>query len=179
MKSELRPADIGFAMTTSSWLSKAIAWFMSSKWSHTFMIAGELNEHTMTVETSDFEVYSAPFGHHLRTDKRVEVYRHKSLENKEAIEAVAQAMIHIGETYGYLQLLSLGLRRLLMRVGIKIPNFIRQGLVCCAVPLYGYKVTKVHPLNMIDPESIDTEELYQIISNHPDFELVLRYPGTS
>jgi hypothetical protein len=168
----LLPADIGFAMSVDSWLSKTIAWFMGSRWSHTFMIAGSMHGQDMTVETSDYEVYAAPMIDHYGPRKRTAIYRCKVLDDETRKAIVLKSMSHIGETYGYLQLLSLGLRRLLMRAGIRIPNFFRQGLVCCAVPLYGYKESTVHPLSIIDPESIDTEELYQIISNSPHFELI-------
>jgi len=54
-------------------------------------------------------------------------------------------------------------------VGIKIKNIVRSGLVCCAVPLYAYQKSNTN-LASIDPESIDTEELYRVILNSKEWE---------
>jgi hypothetical protein len=174
---ELKPGDIGFAVPTDAWFSKAIAKFMGSKWSHTFLVAGELNGETVNIETSDYEVYCAPVRHYTESAREIEVWAPVGLNDSQRADIVSKGTRLIGQTYGYLQLLSLGLRRVLMRLGIRIPNFIRQGLVCCAVPIYGYKDTGIHPIGMIDPESIDTEELYQIVARSPYFKRV--YPPPS
>ena len=154
-----KSGDIGFVMNKAV-ISKIIAKFMGSRWSHSFMVVGKINGVTMIIETTDFEVIISPIDEYL-DGRDLVVFRNKKVKSKQIAK---QSFKLVKTRYGYLQLLSLGLRRLLMKVGIKIKNVVRSGLVCCAVPLYAYQKSDTD-LAAIDPESIDTEELYQVILN--------------
>lgn len=171
----MTPGSVGFVINRNNWISRTIAWFMKSKWSHSFLVYDNGRFGDYVIETTDFEVTLSPTSKYLN-DPNVsyEVYAPDLLGNPETQERniIYGARPLIGTVYGYAQLFSLGVRRLLMRVGIRIPNFIRTGVVCCHVPLYGYKKSDLEILKDLDPESIDTEELYQIIKNHPRFKLV-------
>ena len=142
-KSILEPGDIGFLMHHDNWISKAIAWFMGSKWSHTFIVLESAPDRVYTVETSDFEVVVHTLEEYIN-DPNVsfEIYRAKSLEKVQRNMISRESLKTLGETYGYLQLISLGVRCLLRRYfGIKINNFFRQGIVCCGVAfMYSSKV---------------------------------------
>lgn len=157
-------ADICFSMCTKNWLSKAIAWFMGSKWSHSFIVIESSKLYTYVCETSDFEVTIGVLEDYL-VDPTVNlvVYRINTLSLIDRDKIVKECLKNNREMYGYLQLISLGIRRLLKRIGIHIPNFIRQGIVCDQNVLYGYTKSRVPTLAGIDPESIDTEEFYQLI----------------
>lgn len=168
----MKPGDIGFVMHKKNWISKTIAWFMSSRWSHTFMIYDIGQYGIYIIETTDFEVTISPLTKYL-TDRTCDVEIFKAdISEDEQRDIILGSGPLIGTIYGYLQLLSLGIRRILKRVGIHIGNFLRVGVVCNHVPLYGYTRTKIERLGGIDPESIDTEELYQIISKHEKFKLI-------
>lgn len=165
VKPNLLPGDVGFLMHHDNWISKAFAWFMESKWSHSFLIHEVTDRLIYTSETSDFEVVIHCFDKYLEDPNcSIEVWRLEGLSEEKRVEIADLALKeNLGQTYGYLQLFSLGLRRLLMRIGIKIPNFIRSGLVCCHHVLYGYTLAKIAGFEALDPEAIDTEEMYQKI----------------
>ena len=160
----MKPGDIGFIIHKDNWISKAIAWFMGSKWSHTFLVIDQSSKLTYTAETSDFEVTIGTVElYKLDPNVEMEIWTNDLMSEDEKQQSAAHAYKLYGMNYGYLQLISLGIRRLLMRVGIKIKNFFRFGIVCTAVPLEGMRHIKASGLYGIDPESIDTEELYQKI----------------
>jgi len=168
MIQQLRPGDIGFVMNNSRWISKAISWFMGSKWSHTFLVLEATEERVYLSETSDYEVWIGLLSEYKDDPNFSYIIYSPKISDEERNKIVTACLKNQGLTYGYLQLLSLGLRRLLMRIGIKIPNFIRMGLVCCAHVLYGYRHTSIPGFSNIDPESIDTEETYQLVLNNLD-----------
>jgi hypothetical protein len=158
----LNKGDIGFIIHKKNILSKTIAWFMKSRWSHSFLVMGQWEHKTMLLETSDFEVVISTIDPYLNNPKvDVEIYRSKTIGYNDSFKIRDEGFKIVKTIYGYPQLISLGIRRLLMRIGIKIPNFFRFGMVCCAVPIYGHRVAKSSELYGLDPESIDTEELYQ------------------
>jgi len=164
----LMAGDIGFVFHTGNPISRLIAWFMKSRFSHSFLVYGTLRDQTLVVETSDFEVVISTFDRYLADPRcRIEVYRPTTPGKPQRDLAARHASELLGTTYGYLQLLSLGLRRILRRLGVRIPNFIRQGVVCTAVPLYGWHGLGLPVLSQIDPESIDTEELHHILTQMP------------
>ena len=166
----IRRCDIVFVMHRKSWISRAIAWFMGSRWSHSALVV-DPGFRTWLCETSDFHVNVAALERYLEDPSvEVEIWGPRSpLDSALAGQMADRALARYGEIYGYLQLFSLGIRRLLMRVGIRIPNFIRTGLVCTAIPLEAYRISGIPGLHGIDPESIDTEELYQLVSTSGHF----------
>lgn len=162
--------DIGFVMTHDNWISRTIAWFMGSKFSHCIMIIDGSSDRIYTTETTDFEVGIGILESYLYNPKvSIEIYRAKSLDENQVRMIISECLKNLWMTYGYLQLISLGIRRLLLRYfGIKIGNFFRQGVVCCGHVLTGYSKTDLPGISGIDPESIDTEEFYQLVTTVKD-----------
>jgi hypothetical protein len=160
----LKPGDIGFMMTHNNVISKIFRWAMGSKWSHSFLVHEVTPRHVYTSETSDFEVQIHLLEVYLNNPHvSLEVWRKEELSEGERRRIAEQAVKkNLGDTYGYLQLVSFGLRILLRKVGLKIKNFIKQGTVCCGHVASGYHLAKI-PGWEFDPEGIDTEEMYQII----------------
>jgi len=156
---------IVFAMNHKNVISKVISWFMSSKWSHTILCVGTFRGVLLTCETSDFEVTYGSFNKYMASiDHSFEVFQIDLTENEKDKLTIA-SQNHLLEMYGYLQLLSFALRICLRKIGIKIGNIIRQGLVCTAVPIYAYNDAGLPHFKDIDPEGLDTEEFYQIIKS--------------
>jgi hypothetical protein len=163
---ELLPGDIVFVIHKDNWISKAIAWFMKSRWSHSLMIAEQTGARTYTVETSDFQVIHGDFSIYEKSPfVEYEIYRPQKIGTDVREKMVRLSSEKLLEVYGYSQLISFGIRRILMRLGIKIHNFFRQGVVCNGVVLYGARALPYPSFNGIDPESIDTEEMYQLVIN--------------
>lgn len=139
---------------------------MKSKWSHSGMIFEQTPKAIFTVETSKFEVVhaNALTDYIDNANVSIEVWRFNELtdEDRESISDTAAKLR--GITYGYGQLFSLGIRRILMRFGIKIDNFINWGLVCCHVITHGYSKSPIKSLSAKDPEALDTQELYELVS---------------
>jgi hypothetical protein len=161
----IKKGDIGFLMHHDNIISKTIAWFMQSKWSHSFIIADVIDDRIYILETSDFEVTFGYLERYLNDPHcSMEIYSFDSLTEAKRTDMVQHAInLYFGSVYGYLQLISLGIRRLLGRIGIKIKNFFRQGVVCCGVPMSALSITTILPFTNMDPESKDTQEFYEMI----------------
>jgi len=174
-----QPGDVFFLIHSKNDISKAIAAFTGSKWSHTGMIMEAGGYATYTIETCDFLVWTNHFEKYLNDPHcLMEVYRPKINPDKLHIVIKAAQKTH-GQMYGYFQFISLGIRGLLRVAGFLklakwLPNFIRQGIVCNQVVLTGYTHSDIPGLQGIDPESIDHEETYQIISKSDRFELLYK-----
>lgn len=148
-----------------------MARFMKSRWSHSFIVIETGRYQTYVCETTDFEVTISGLEKYFEgKDVAMEIWRPIPWIPVDAV--VLESLSKVGTGYGYFQLLSLGLRRILMRFGIRIPNFIRHGMVCCHVVTYGYRCSGIDGLNGADAEAIDTEELYELVSRSGKFELV-------
>lgn len=164
----LKSGDIFFVMHHDNRLSRLFAWFMKSRWSHTGLIFDVTDDarRVYTLETSDFEVTHQEFYDYLKDPNvSLEVWRFTNLNDDEVGEILDAANSVRGRVYGYLQLLSLAVRDIGKRFHINIPNFLKIGVICCDVILYGYGKSKIKELN-IDPRSIETEDLYKIISSN-------------
>jgi len=170
--------DIVFVMHKKNPISRDIAWFMGSRWSHSALVIDSSDLRTYLCETSDFQVTIATLDRYLiDPDTSLEVWRLIAPIDPRTMERMlTRAISYEGQLFGYLQLLSLGLRRMLKRIGIQIPNFIRQGMVCTAIPLHAYSISRVPGLDGIDPESIDTEDLYVMLKQYGYFSMVYSKP---
>jgi hypothetical protein len=167
------PGDIVFLIHKENLLSRVIAWAMSSKWSHSAVVAGELLGNTMLIETSDFQVTVNDLERYIKDENcSIEVYSPQCDDETKAKIADQSYKLN-GQIYGYLQLISLGLRRLFK---LKIKNFFRQGLVCCHVVFYGYKGFGFS-CSVEDPEAYDTQELYDMVKGDEKFKLVFKKGG--
>jgi hypothetical protein len=166
--------QVGFCMHHDSFISRAIAWFMGSRWSHSFMVYDTSSKQSYTIETSDFRIHNGNVGSYVKNKNvSLEIWDFP-LDDETRDRMTAACQEFHGHMYGYAQLFSLGIRRLLMRVGITIPNFIRHSVVCNQLVSYGLKESGLKPFSTLDPESIDTEELYQLVTGHKKAVLVYK-----
>lgn len=171
MLSAVRDGDVFLLRSHGFWYSDAIAWFMKSEWSHCGVVLFESDsegEPTLTLETSDYEMTYGGLEKYLKHPDR---YRLKVLRVPNAFVSVAEMRValcvtdelYYGKMYGYLQLLSFAVVRLFKRIGIKVPNFIRQGQVCTAGPLH-YLGQGLHPVfKGVDPEALDTQDFAEML----------------
>lgn len=165
-----KPGDIVFILHKDNKLSRLIAGAMSSKWSHSAIVAGDFLGKTMLVETSDFQVTVNDLDRYIHDDNcNVEIYSPDCADNYRDIIAQQGYKLN-GNVYGYLQLISLGLRRLFK---LRINNFFRQGLVCCHVVFYAYKDLGFK-ISVKDPEAYDTQELYEMVLSDDKFKLLYK-----
>lgn len=170
---ELKVGDMGFIFHRDNPMSKVIAWFMGSRWSHSFIVLEVTPMRTYICELSDFTVTIGAIDRYM-TDAQVdlEVWS-PNLTSEQREKMAAASLTQYNTLFGYTQLLSLALRRMLMRIGIRIPNWIRQGLVCDQLVLYGYQFSPISPFAGMDPKSADTEEMYQMMLRSGAFTKVL------
>lgn len=172
-KPNIKPGSIGFVMHNNSKISKIISWFMESKWSHTFYVWGICNDKTILAETTDFEITKSTFDKYNKETCAIEIW--EPVVDHDPLQMAEDGQYLEGQIYGYLQLISLGIRRLFMRAKISISNFFRQGAVCCAVAIaHSNKQPKITCLYGLDPESIDTEELNRKIKESGEYKLVFK-----
>lgn len=162
--------DIFFVMSDkNSTISKVMSYIMRSKFSHCGYIMGkDESGRTLTIETNDYCVIIGMIKDYLDPNQSyLEVYRKINATEDECIESTENALTLRNRLYGYLQLLSFLVQILVGRVGIKMPNFIRQGQVCTAIPL-----TAWNKHFKIDPESIHTQTFYEIVSNSKEWKRI-------
>jgi hypothetical protein len=162
---ELRPGDAFFVLHKDNWISRAIAWFMDSRFSHAGMILETTSQRIYTCETSDFEVAYFDFETYLKDPNvSLEVLR-LPVSQDAGLQMAMEAAKYQRTVYGYLQLLvSFSLREIIRKVFHRvIPNFIRQGMVCCHVVLYACKKSGLPQLAAQDPEGLQTQETYDLL----------------
>lgn len=173
LKFILKPGDIGFLMHRDITISRIIARFMKSRWSHSFLVKDVTNTDIYLLETSNFEVVIGILDVYLIDPfTEIEIWSPVDCSKELREEMVIKARGLLGTIYGYFQLLSFAIRAILSEFNFKIPNFIRQGIVCCGVPLMAYSISNIKGLKGIDPESIHTEEFYKRVKNSKQFNLV-------
>jgi len=168
---QFQKGDIGFVMHHDNRISRAIAWFMGSKWSHTTLVI-DVGERTYLSETSDYEVTIGWIERYILDPQvSMEVYRLPDLSDAEKLEIVSRALSQQERLYPYWQFISLGLRGLLKKVGIHIGNYMPWGYDCSEH--VAYALVKTHyPELQKDPQDQDTEDFYQIVKNIPGISLV-------
>lgn len=171
--------DVAFVMHHNSRMSRVIAWFMGSRWSHSLGILGEgaPGKKTYVCETSDFEVVISDLEKYLN-DPTVSIEIWSPQVDDEYREKAAEKWVEfLGEIYGYPQLLSLGLRRMLMRVHVNVRNLIRTNHVCDQLVLEGIRCYPIPGIHWCDPKAFDTQDLYEMIVKSGKFDLVFSKRG--
>lgn len=166
LRKVFKQGDVFFSMNHSNWLSKAMSWFMRSQWSHCGLIKECTEQDIYTVETSDKEVWIGRFMEYLKPEYDWEIWRPKGLDPADMPHSIHVAQTLIGTLYGYLQLLGFAVRCALQRIGIPVPNWIRQGVVCCGVIFYAYH-GKLKGFD-VDPESRHTQDLRDLVDSYQD-----------
>lgn len=169
---EFEAGDVGFVMHHNNWISRQLGWFMKSKWSHAVLVYGKFSGGTLLVETTDYEVTYTRIEDKYLNDPEVslEMWRPVRLSEEERKAIAERAAKWVGEEYGWLQIFSFAVVTLLARVGIKIKNFVRQGMVCNHVVSYGYQGSNVPLMDLPDPENYHTEQVYRMVMDgvYPD-----------
>lgn len=166
---DVKPGDVFLIRSRGFWYSDAIAWFMKSQWSHCgFVRYKAVTGENITLETSDYEMTYGSLEKYVAHPEKyhLKVFRVNGAFESEEKQQLAMSItdeLYWGNLYGYLQLLSFAVVCLGRRVGIKIPNFIRQGQVCTAGPLH-YLSQSTHPLFAgVDPESLQTQDFADML----------------
>ena len=170
---QFQKGDIGFVMHHDSWLSRAIAWFMSSKWSHcTLVLDTTSSERTYVSETSDYEVTVSWMEGRYIGNVSMAVLRLPGLSAAEASEAQDRALSQQEDLYPYFQLISLGVRGLLKKIKIHIGNFLPWGYDCSEHVLYAMMNTHYPELKGVNPHSMDTQDLFALLMGIPGIQVI-------
>ena len=164
---KFEPGDVVFIMHNDNTLSKIIAKFMKSKWSHSAVVIGHLNGEPVLCETSDLQTgFNMLDRYIVGPECDVRVYRRK-LSKVQKLKVFENAKKQNGIPYGWFQLLSFAIRRIILNTfGKRINNFIRQGQVCCATVGYCLQGLGGFELSKLDPESYDTQELEDMMEKN-------------
>lgn len=162
----IKPGDVVFVMHHDNLLSRVIAWFMGSKWSHSALVIEQGAFFTYLAETSDFNTTTGNLDRYLTAKgTSVEIWTKPDLTDKEREIIVRGAMENFDKVYGYLQLfLSLNVRAILRKLHIRIGNYIRQGWTCNEYVLSGLVKVERTGFAGINPKSIDTEEMHSLMT---------------
>jgi hypothetical protein len=150
----IQKGDIGFVITTNNIFSRIFAWFMNSQWSHTFVVINDKE----TIETDMIKVHINTLSDHIDDkNKNLEIWSPIcSQEHREIIYEEAKKLL--GIKYGYFKMIMIGVRRLIMKLGIKIGLLYSKGTICSDVPIAGLVKS-----GLLNTKNIDTQELYENI----------------
>lgn len=152
--------DIGFVDNSKfNIIARLIKWFMGSSWTHCFYVLGKINGVIMVIEMSDFHVTIAPLSRYL-DGRPVCIFRKENIEDHEKVAMTKVLLPNLGKMYGYLKLILMGPRRILMKLKFK-PRVLKQDeWVCTDVPYTALQEIESPVKGM---PQMDTEELYQAL----------------
>jgi hypothetical protein len=167
---QFQKGDVAFIMHNKETMARIMAWFMGSQWSHSNIVTKPTDEYTFVSETSDFTVTVGWLERYI-TDPTVsmEVWRITDLDPALGAQIAATCMANYNILYGYLQLISWFFVLLLAKIGITIPNFIHQGLLCDQNILTGLNQAPIPGIQGVAPKSVETQKLYAMIVNSGAF----------
>lgn len=175
-----KKGDICFVMHRDSWLSKAIAWFMSkswtksSSWSHTNFIMHVTDERVYVFESMDAQAGIGWVERYMNNPSvSMEIWSLDVMTDQDREAMVQAALPKYDAWYGFLQLISLAVRGIAKKLGGHVRNFIRQGWVCDELVLDSLKATSVKEFQKIDSKNYDTEDVYELVTSHPSARKVL------
>ena len=170
MDNKWQVGDIGFVMHNNSWVSKAISWFMNSKWSHCFIIIDTSSEdRTYVSETSDYQVAVGWVERYMQDPhvSALEIVRLPNLPYPEQLEIKSRGLDLYEKLYPYWQFIPLAVRGLLKRIKIRLKNFLPFGYNCNENVLYILQNTHYPELKGNDIYAGDTEDFYQLMKKIP------------
>jgi hypothetical protein len=156
---------IGFSRKKRNWVSRIIAWFTRSQWSHTFIIYQDSPE-ILVVEAGMRQVQLVPISKY-ESSKYDVAYFAPDLVHMFKIEAgISKVKGKIEAPYGMLQFVGfvpvIILRRLL---GMKIPNPLRGGIVCSELVLqYLREIDPQGKWGGMDKNAVSPEDLFSALA---------------
>lgn len=163
--------DIGFVDNSKfNIVARLIKWFMGSKWTHCFYVLGKINGVIMVIEMSDFHVTIAPLSRYL-DGRPVSIIRKENIQEHDKVAMTKPLLSKLGMMYGYLKLVCMAPRRILMKMNIKTRVLIQHEWVCTDVP---YTALQEIECSAKGKPQMDTEELYQVLINSKDFKEIYR-----
>lgn len=173
---KFQKGDVYFVMHHDETLSKIIAWFMQSQWSHCgFVLDGNSPDRTYVSETSDYEVTLAWIERYLIDPNcSIEVWR-PTQQTPEQIDTVANRLLQNQESlYAYWQLLSFALKCLLARIKINIPNLLPWGYICDQHVLSGEVLIPTSGVYGLAPHQYQTQQWYEMMQASNAYTLIYK-----
>jgi hypothetical protein len=160
---------IGFS-TSGSWVSKVIMWFRSrwysgrkAKFSHCFVVFGELDGKILIGEAMEFGVRVSPLDVCLNEDTRVEIWNPLGMvvDEKRKLAAMQKVMGMTGRMYGYFQLLGFIWMWLWWRIFKRVKqNPFTDGVICSEYVFYYLKACGYNGLGD-NPDCVAPDDIYE------------------
>ena len=164
---------VGFATNWHSQVSAIIRWFTQSNWSHSFIITDVIKDRTYLLEANyggtdvrSWREYRDP------TVVPTELWLPNASE--EAIDsalAKTQAKFE-GVTYGYLELLWIGVKISLAKAGWRVHDPVQQGAICSQVAWFYLHELFPQEFGHLDGRSVTPADLHRVVLNSPSFTKV-------
>jgi hypothetical protein len=168
----IQTGDVLFIMHHDNRLSRLIASAMGSRWSHSARVYEPGTRNAYVIETSDLETTFGDVRKYLEDrEVEMEVWRPEVPAQLQE-RSMDRGRYLIGGVYPVWQFISLGIRRLLRRIKVMIGNFLPIGYVCDQVVLYTLTDMPGTSFHGVDPQSMDTEDMYQQLVKDSAFKLV-------
>ncbi len=153
--------------------SRIVMWVTRSRWSHAFLVTGEIFGQKAVLE-SELSVVTVLFDEEYRKKKvdYYEVFRPIAEQNLKYLAAQKTFYKYSGVDYGFLSIPWFLWRALCSKVGIKVKrNWSSSGCFCSEL-VYDY----IHNLggyhmDLLDGFTEDTaspEDIYQLVKSRPD-----------
>lgn len=173
---ELKPGQIGFSYNSTSWLSKLIAFFTRSEWSHTFLLTRPVSHlQTVAVQEANTIVRVVPFGKFYadKVEQKWEIWEVKGLNQADMDAALSLCFDrYSGVTYGFLQLPWFIWRWLNEKLGRdirKTRNPWSKGIICSELVFeFLHVIGKGDLLADLQTNTVHPEDLLRIFKAHPE-----------
>jgi len=183
MASVVAPGMVGCSFTPGL-LQRLICYFTNSQWSHSFLITTPIAGVASVQEAAGQGVQIVPFENHYVIApgffQLYDISREYATE-EDIRKSLAQChTIYSGDKYGTLQILWFPYRAFMERIFKKDvrhqKNWLSNGVICSELLyhfLSGLGPVFAEMLSPFNPDTIQSEDLYQIFQAHPEVFVAL------
>lgn len=152
---------IGFSKKRRNWVSRIIAWFTRSRWSHTFIVFQDHPE-VLVLEAGTYQVQLVPITKYASSSYDVAYFVPEHVPVEQVEIGIKKAGTKIEASYGWLQLAGfipvVFFKRIL---GMKISNPARGGIVCSELVLqYLRGIDPGGKWDAMDKNAVSPEDLF-------------------
>lgn len=162
---------IGVTTNLDSQVSAIIRYFTNSPWSHTFIVLDESIHNTYVLEANAGGTDIRSWGEYANPAVcPTDLY--EPLATPEAIE---KALTYTqnkyeGDTYGYFELLAIGVKIILAKLKFRWHDPVEQGAICSQVVWDYLRQLFPNEFSSLSGNSVTPADLYAIVSKSPNFK---------
>lgn len=164
---------VGFTRDRSI-ISKIIRIIRGSKFSHCFVITGNLVDKTMIGEAMEFGVRNELLQKYMGKNSVVELWDIENIDASVKVVGLKRVMDLTGRNYGYFQLVGFLWIWLMDKFGVQKNNPFQGGIICSEYGYYFLKEIGYNKLDDIEPNSIAPDHIRNVFLEDINVKRVAR-----